>query len=97
MLRVLQRGRKASRKLSAGERQNIGEPRFTGFGAIRLVMIGTDVKHQGHGYGDELLDAIVGLARQVGETISVRFLIADANRLLQGWWHEGLRGRGRLG
>jgi ribosomal protein S18 acetylase RimI-like enzyme len=73
-------------KLSASEKQNIGEPRFTEFGAIRLAMIGTDVRHQGHAYGDELLEAVVGLARRVGQTVSVRFLIADANRRLQGWY-----------
>lgn len=49
-------------------------------------MIGIDVAHQGHGYGDELLDAVVGLARRVHETVSVRFLVADANRRLQEWY-----------
>jgi ribosomal protein S18 acetylase RimI-like enzyme len=73
-------------RLSAGEKRNLGEPQFSDFGAIRLVMIGTDVRHQGQGYGDELLDAVVGLARRVHQTVSVRFLVADANRQLQKWY-----------
>ena len=80
-------------KLSATEKRNLGEPEFSEFGAVRLAMIGVDVAYQGQGVagervGDELLDAVVGLARYVGETISVRFLIADANRNLQGWYES---------
>jgi ribosomal protein S18 acetylase RimI-like enzyme len=75
-------------KLSASEKQTIGEPPFSDFGAVRLVMIGIDVDQEGRGYGDELLDAVVGLARRVRETISVRFLVADANRNLQAWYEQ---------
>ena len=73
-------------KLSAGEKRNLGQPEFSEFGAIRLAMIGVDITQQGKGIGDELLDAVVGMARYVGQTISVRFLIADANRNLQNWY-----------
>jgi ribosomal protein S18 acetylase RimI-like enzyme len=80
-------------KLSGSEKRNLGEPEFSDFGAIRLVMIGVDVAYQGQTVGDEgqkvgdeLLDAVVGLARRVGQTISVRFLIADANRRLKDWY-----------
>jgi ribosomal protein S18 acetylase RimI-like enzyme len=75
-------------KLSASERRNLGEPEFSQFGAIRLVMIGVDIAHQKKGYGDELLDAVVGLARRVAQVISVRFLVADANRNLETWYGE---------
>jgi ribosomal protein S18 acetylase RimI-like enzyme len=73
-------------RLSAGEKRTLGEPPFSDFGAIRLVMIGIDVAHQGSEHGDELLAATAGLARRVGDTVSVRFLIADANRRLQDWY-----------
>jgi ribosomal protein S18 acetylase RimI-like enzyme len=75
-------------RLTASEKRSIGEHPFSDFGAIRLVMIGTDVQYQGRGlgYGDELLDTVVGLARKVRETVAVRFLVADANRNLQGWY-----------
>jgi ribosomal protein S18 acetylase RimI-like enzyme len=53
-----------------------------------LVMIGIDIAHQGRGYGDELLDAVVGLARRVHEIVSVRFLVADANQRLQTWYED---------
>jgi ribosomal protein S18 acetylase RimI-like enzyme len=72
--------------LSAGEKRNIGEPPFSDFGAIRLVMIGTDVRYQHMKYGSELLSALVGLARSVRETVAVRFLVADCNRNLQNWY-----------
>jgi ribosomal protein S18 acetylase RimI-like enzyme len=75
-------------QLSAGEKRTIGEPPFSDFGAIRLVMIGTDVRYRGHGLGDELLGAAVGLARSIRDTIAVRFMVADCNLNLQGWYEE---------
>lgn len=73
-------------QLSAGEKRLIGEPPFSDFGAVRLVMIGTDVRYKGHGYGNELLDAAVGLARSIRLIVAVRFLVADCNRNLRGWY-----------
>lgn len=75
-------------KLSAGEKRNIGEPPFSDFGAVRLVMIGTNAQYQKFGYGGELLDAVVGLARSVRETIAVRFMVADCNLNLQKWYED---------
>jgi hypothetical protein len=77
-------------RLSASEKRILGQPNFSDFGAVRLVMIGVDAKYQGQEppYGDELLEAVVGLARRVHETISVRFLVADANRNLEKWYSD---------
>lgn len=56
------------------------------FGAVRIQMIGIDHRHQGKGYGAQLLEAITGVARRLSEVVAVRFLLADANIRKVGWY-----------
>lgn len=56
------------------------------FGAIRIGMIGIDQRAQSKGYGSLLLDAAVGLAREVSHHLAVRYLVADANLDHVNWY-----------
>jgi len=49
------------------------------FGALRIQMIGIDHRHQGLGYGTDLLRAVTGLARKLSSDVALRFVLADAN------------------
>lgn len=58
------------------------------FGALRIQMIGVDLRHHSRGYGQLLLESITGLARQLRSTVACRYILADAN-LRRVEWYEG--------
>lgn len=75
-------------RLSSGERERLGRLNFPDFGALRLVMIGTDSEFQNRGYGDTLLKWTVGKARSLANEVAFRFVIADVNLARKGWYDE---------
>jgi ribosomal protein S18 acetylase RimI-like enzyme len=73
-------------RLTDTEKQRMGEIEFPDFGAVRIQMIGVDHRHQCSGHGSYLLHNVAGLARKLSRDVAVRFLIADANVRMVGWY-----------
>lgn len=73
-------------RLSEAEKRALSSPHFADFGAIRIVMIGTDVRHKGKRLGEFIVKWATGAARAISGYVAVRFLVADANVRLQSWY-----------
>lgn len=73
-------------RLTNSEKRRMEDVGFADFGALRIQMIGVDHRCQSIGHGTTLLEGVTGLARTLSETISVRFLLADANVRKVGWY-----------
>jgi ribosomal protein S18 acetylase RimI-like enzyme len=73
-------------RLTNSEKRRMEDVGFSDFGALRIQMIGIDHRCQRQGHGTKLLEGVTGLARTLSETISVRFLLADANVRKVDWY-----------
>ncbi|MBJ7332180.1 MAG: GNAT family N-acetyltransferase [Solirubrobacteraceae bacterium] len=72
-------------RLSTGEKK-LHDLAWRDFGALRLAMIGVDVRFQRRGYGAALLEYVAGLALNMGEVVPIRYLVADANPHRHDWY-----------
>lgn len=73
-------------RLTNSEKKRMEDVDFADFGALRIQMIGVDHRHQKKGFGLDLLRGVTGLARRLSEDVAVRFLLADANVRMVGWY-----------
>lgn len=75
-------------RLSSGERDRLGRTNFPDFGAVRLVMIGTDHEFHNQGVGDTLLQWVIGKARDLSDEVAFRFMVADVNLVRKTWYDK---------
>jgi ribosomal protein S18 acetylase RimI-like enzyme len=74
-------------RLTNTERRAFGDVPFSGFGAVKIAMIGVDCEYQRSGYGAMILEAVTEISRRFEATVPARFLLADAN-VRQVKWYE---------
>lgn len=74
-------------RLTDGEKKN-HRVDFPDFGALKIVMIGSDCRHKGNDYGKSLLKAVIGIAKDISDKAALRFVVADANNRAVGWYEE---------
>jgi GNAT superfamily N-acetyltransferase len=64
------------------------EVRFGQVSALKLAQLGVHASFQGRGIGRQAVKFVVGLAREVGDTAAVRYVVVDAKPDLVDWYAD---------
>lgn len=76
-------------RLTRSERAGAGmASKRSDFAAVRIAMLGVDIRAQGRGIGSALVDEAILHTAELSESVTARFVVVDALPGREGWYEQ---------